>query len=246
MKIYATIGFPLSHSFSKQYFTEKIEREGITDAFYYSFPLSSIDALPALLNDNSALKGLAVTIPYKEKVLKYVTNLSEEVKQIGAANCIKVRKNVLTAYNTDIIGFEKSFIINLKPQHKKALVLGTGGASKAVQYVLKKLGIDFLVVSRNNNAAENYIHYSKLTELVIKEYNIIINATPLGMSPAEDTCPDLPYHLLTANHYLFDLVYKPAKTLFLQKGDEQGSITENGFEMLIIQAEENWKIWNED
>ena len=245
MKIYGTIGFPLTHSFSKQYFTEKIEREGISGSFYYSFPLSSIDALPALLTNHPSLKGLAVTIPYKEKVLKYVTHLSEEVKQIGAANCIRITGNELIAFNTDIIGFEKSFVKKLKAPHKKALVLGTGGASKAVQYVLKKLGIDFLVVSRNNNAAENGIHYSKLTELVIKEYNIIINATPLGMSPAEDTCPDLPYHLLTANHYLFDLVYKPAKTLFLQKGDEQGCITENGFEMLIIQAEENWKIWNE-
>ena len=244
MKIYGTIGFPLTHSFSKQYFTEKIEREGISEAFYYSFPLSSIDALPTLLNDHPSLKGLAVTIPYKEKVLKYVTNLSEEVKQIGAANCIKVRGNILTAYNTDIIGFEKSFVKKLKAPHKKALVLGTGGASKAVQYILKKLGIEFLIVSRST--ADNFIQYSALTESLIKEYNIIINCTPLGMSPAEDGCPNLPYRLLTASHYLFDLVYKPAKTLFLQKGAEQGAVIENGFEMLIIQAEENWRIWNED
>jgi len=244
MKIYGTIGFPLTHSFSKQYFTEKIEREGIRDSFYYSFPLSSIDALPTLLNDHPSLKGLAVTIPYKEKVLKYVTNLSEEVKQIGAANCIKVRGNILTAYNTDIIGFEKSFVKKLKAPHKKALVLGTGGASKAVQYILKKLGIEFLIVSRST--ADNFIQYSALTESLIKEYNIIINCTPLGMSPAEDGCPNLPYRLLTASHYLFDLVYKPAKTLFLQKGAEQGAVIENGFEMLIIQAEENWRIWNED
>jgi len=244
MKIYGTIGFPLTHSFSKQYFTEKIEREGISEAFYYSFPLSSIDALPTLLNDHPSLEGLAVTIPYKEKVLKYVTNLSEEVKQIGAANCIKVRGNILTAYNTDIIGFEKSFVKKLKAPHKKALVLGTGGASKAVQYILKKLGIEFLIVSRST--ADNFIQYSALTESLIKEYNIIINCTPLGMSPAEDGCPNLPYRLLTASHYLFDLVYKPAKTLFLQKGAEQGAVIENGFEMLIIQAEENWRIWNED
>jgi len=244
MKIYGTIGFPLTHSFSKQYFTEKIEREGISEAFYYSFPLSLIDALPTLLNDHPSLKGLAVTIPYKEKVLKYVTNLSEEVKQIGAANCIKVRGNILTAYNTDIIGFEKSFVKKLKAPHKKALVLGTGGASKAVQYILKKLGIEFLIVSRST--ADNFIQYSALTESLIKEYNIIINCTPLGMSPAEDGCPNLPYRLLTASHYLFDLVYKPAKTLFLQKGAEQGAVIENGFEMLIIQAEENWRIWNED
>ena len=245
MKIYGTIGFPLTHSFSKQYFTEKIEREGIMDAFYYSFPLSSIDELPTLLKSHPSLKGLAVTIPYKEKVLKYVTHLSEDVKQIGAANCIKVRGNLLSAYNTDIIGFEKSFVKNLKALHKKALVLGTGGASKAVQYVLKKLNIDFLVVSRYESNAANFIQYNHITENIIHEYTIIINATPLGMSPAEDTCPDLPYGLLTANHYLFDLVYKPAKTLFLQKGEEHGAVIENGFEMLIIQAEENWKIWNE-
>lgn len=246
MTTYGTIGFPLTHSFSRQYFTDKIEREGIVDAAYYSFPLTTIEEFPAFLNNNLTLKGLSVTIPYKEQVLKYVTHQSEEVTQIGAANCIKIRGDQLTAYNTDIIGFEKSFIKNLKPDHKKALVLGTGGASKAVQYVLKKLEIDFLVVSRHASACSNFIQYSQITEAVIKEYGIIINATPLGMSPAEETCPDLPYHFLTTGHYLFDLVYKPAKTLFLQKGEAQGAIIVNGFEMLIIQAEENWIRWNED
>lgn len=246
MTTYGTIGFPLTHSFSRQYFTEKIEREGIVDAAYYSFPLTTIEEFPAFLNNNLTLKGLSVTIPYKEQVLKYVTHQSEEVTQIGAANCIKIRGDQLTAYNTDIIGFEKSFIKNLKPDHKKALVLGTGGASKAVQYVLKKLEIDFLVVSRHASTCSNFIQYSQITEAVIKEYGIIINATPLGMSPAEESCPDLPYHFLTTGHYLFDLVYKPAKTLFLQKGEAQGAIIVNGFEMLIIQAEENWIRWNED
>jgi len=246
MTTYGTIGFPLTHSFSKQYFTEKMQREGIEDAVYHSFPLSTIEEFPRFLINNPTLKGLSVTIPYKEQVLKYVTRLSEEVKQIGAANCIKVRGKELTAYNTDIIGFERSFVKNLKPHHKKALILGTGGASKAVQYVLKKLGIDFLTVSRNEHAAEQIIHYDQIAESIIKDHHIIINATPLGMSPAEDTCPDLPYSLLTAGHYLFDLVYKPAKTLFLQKGEEQGAVIINGFEMLIIQAEENWVRWNDD
>ena len=246
MTTYGTIGFPLTHSFSRQYFTEKIEREGITDAVYYSFPLATIEEFPGFLSNNPSLKGLSVTIPYKEQVLKYVTHLSDEVKQIGAANCIKIRGDELTAYNTDIIGFEKSFGKNLKPNHKKVLLLGTGGASKAVQYVLKKLGIDFLVVSRNQTAAENFIQYNQITEGIIKEYNIIINATPLGMSPAEHTCPDLPYSFLTNENYLFDLVYKPAKTLFLQKGEKQGAVIVNGFEMLLIQAEENWLRWNED
>lgn len=246
MKTYGTIGFPLAHSFSKQYFTEKIEREGIPDSAYYSFPLKNIDEFPEFLKNNPTLKGLAVTIPYKEKVLQYVSHLSDEVKQIGAANCIKVSQNVLTAYNTDIIGFEKSFAKNLKPHHKKALILGTGGASKAVQYVHKKMGIEFLVVSRNEMDARNFIQYNEITASIIKKYHIIVNATPLGMSPADDTCPDLPYHLLSTDHYLFDLVYKPPKTLFLQKGEQQGATVINGFEMLVLQAEENWIRWNED
>jgi shikimate dehydrogenase len=244
MKTYGIIGYPLTHSFSQQYFTEKIKREGIAGAVFYTFPLTTIEEFPAFLNDHPLLKGLAVTIPYKEKVLKYITHLSDEVKQIGAANCIRIKGKELTAFNTDIIGFERSFVKNLKTQHKKALVLGTGGSSKAVRYVLKKLGIEFLVVSRNENTAENCIQYSKLTEAIINEYKIIINTSPLGMSPAENTCPDIPYQLLTPGHYLYDLVYAPAKTLFLQKGEEHGAVIENGFEMLIIQAEENWKIWN--
>lgn len=244
MKTYGIIGYPLTHSFSQKYFMEKIEREGVVDAVFHTFPLTIIDELPALLSNNPSLKGLAVTIPYKEKVLQYVNYLSEEVEQIGAANCIRINGDELTAFNTDIIGFEQSFVKKLQPQHKKALILGTGGASKAVQYVLKKLGIEFLIVSRN--ASENSIRYADITESVIKEHNIIINSTPLGMSPSEDTCPDIPYHLLNTDHYLYDLVYTPAKTLFLQKGEERGAPIENGFEMLIIQAEENWRIWNED
>jgi shikimate dehydrogenase len=246
MKTYGIIGYPLTHSFSQKYFTEKIEREGVADAVFHTFPLTTIEELPALLSSHPSLTGLAVTIPYKEKVLQFVTHLSEEVKQIGAANCISIKGNELIAYNTDIIGFEKSFVKNLQSHHKKALVLGTGGASKAVQYVLKKLSIDFLIVSRKENAAENCIQYNEVSEAVIAQYNIIINTTPLGMLPDENTCPELPYHLLTPHHYLYDLVYAPAKTLFLQKGEQQGAVIENGFEMLIIQAEENWRIWNAD
>jgi shikimate dehydrogenase len=244
MKTYGLIGFPLTHSFSKKYFTDKIEKEEVAEAVFDLFPLNTIEDFPALLNTHPTLQGIAVTIPYKEQVLKYVTHLSEEVRQIGAANCIKIDSDELTAYNTDIIGFEKSFVKHLNPNRKKALVLGIGGASKAVQYVLQKLEIDFLLVSRNTS--ENSIRYADITETLIQDHNIIINSTPLGMSPSEDTCPDIPYHLLTADHYLYDLVYAPAKTLFLQKGEEHGATIENGFEMLIIQAEENWRIWNED
>ncbi len=246
MAAYGIIGYPLTHSFSKQYFTEKIEREGIADATFHSFPLTAIKDFPTLLKANLLLKGLSVTIPYKETVLQYINHLSAEAEQIGAANCIKIRWNELTAYNTDIIGFEETFVKNLKPSHKKALVLGTGGASKAVQYVLKKLGIAFLVVSRNGNKGDDFIQYGQITNDIIQEYNIIVNATPLGMSPGDDTCPDIPYSFLTTDHYLYDLVYRPAKTLFLQKGEEHGSVIMNGYQMLIIQAEANWKIWNED
>ena len=245
MKTYGIIGFPLTFSFSKQYFTEKIEREEFADAVYHSFPLHTIEEFPDILLANSTLKGLSVTIPYKEKVLQYLTEVSDEVAEIGATNCIRIRGNKLTGFNTDIIGFEKSFIKQLKPGHKKALVLGTGGASKAVQYVLKKLAIDFLVVSRSENSQPDFIQYKEITETLVKEYTVVVNCTPLGMSPDEDTCPDIPYNLLTADHYLFDLVYKPAKTLFLKKGEEMRAAICNGYEMLIIQAEENWRIWNE-
>ena len=246
MKTYGIIGYPLTHSFSKQYFTEKIEREGVADAVFHSFPLATIDELPALLDGNPTLTGLAVTIPHKEKVLKYVTHISEEVKQIGAANCIKIRGLELSAYNTDIIGFERSFTKHLKTNHKKALVLGSGGSSKAVQYVLQKMKIDFLVVSRNKTGTENSIEYNQITESFLQQYPVIINTTPLGMSPDENSCPDIPYTFVTAENYLYDLVYAPTKTLFLKKGEAQGAVIENGFEMLIIQAEENWRIWNED
>jgi len=244
MRTYGLIGFPLTHSFSRQYFTEKIEKEAVADAVFHSFPLNSINEFPALLADHPSLKGLAVTIPYKEQVLRYLTHLSPEATVIGAVNCIRISNGTLTGYNTDIIGFERSFVKKAGPAHKKALVLGTGGASKAVQYVLQKLGIDFLVVSRNETGAENAIRYQQINEAIMQEYSIIINSTPLGMSPDEDTCPDIPYHLITPTHYLYDLVYKPAKTLFLQKGEEQGAAIENGYEMLIIQADENWRIWN--
>ena len=165
--------------------------------------------------------------------------------EIGATNCISIKDGKLTAYNTDIIGFEKSFVKKLLSNHTKALVLGTGGASKAVQFVLKKIGIQFLVVSRNISEHKKFIQYSQVTKEIMDTYSIIINATPLGMSPLELTCPPIPYASITPQHYLYDLVYKPEKTLFLQKGELQGATIENGYEMLLIQAEENWKRWNE-
>lgn len=246
MNVYGIIGFPLTHSFSKQYFTDKIKNEGIAEAVYDSFPIKSIEEFPGLLKSFATLKGLSVTIPYKEKVLKYVTHLSPEVIEIGATNCIKVKGDELSAFNTDIVGFKESFVKRLGSGHTAALVLGTGGSSKAVQYVLQKLGIDFLIVSRTTGKKENSIQYDQVTPEVINKYKIIINCTPLGMSPDEATCPQIPYNILTKDHFLFDLVYNPSRTLFLQKGIEQGALICNGYEMLVIQAEANWKIWNSD
>ena len=242
MNLYGLIGYPLGHSFSKKYFTEKFEREGLKDCSFEAYPISSIDQFPALLKDNPSLRGIAVTIPYKEQVLQYINEFSDEVKFIGAANCIKIAGNHLTAYNTDIIGFQRSFEKKLRQVNKKVLILGTGGASKAVEYVLQKMNIAYLSVSRNPK--DNMIGYDAIDKKIMNDYNIIINCSPVGTTPNENTCPDIPYELITSDHYLFDLVYNPQKTLFLKKGEEKGAAIENGYEMLVIQAEENWKLWN--
>ncbi len=245
MKLYGLIGFPLGHSFSKQYFTEKFEREGIDDCRFETFPIGSINEFSSLLKNNPSLKGLSVTIPYKEQVLQYVDDISDEVKVIGATNSIKISNGKLTAYNTDIAGFERSFVKLLKPHHTKAMILGTGGASKAVQYVLTKLNIDFLVVTRNKRSGDQ-ITYDDIDEAVMKKYAVIINCSPVGMYPNDTIAPAIPYQLISADHYLYDLVYKPAETLFLKNGKERGAAVENGYEMLLIQAEESWRIWNSD
>ncbi len=244
MRLYGLIGYPLEHSFSGRYFTEKFIREGLLDCSFKVFPIPAIQQLPDLLKANPALKGLSVTIPYKEQVLQYVNQLSNEVKLIGATNSLRISNNILIAYNTDIAGFEKSFVQFLKPQHTKALVLGTGGASKAVQFVLKKLNFVFLLVSRSESLKNNVINYSMLSESIMNEYSVIINCTPAGMWPKVNDCPDMPYNLVTPNHYFFDLIYTPAKTLFLLKAEEKGATIKNGYDMLIIQAEESWKLWN--
>jgi shikimate dehydrogenase len=245
MKLYGLIGYPLGHSFSKQYFTEKFEKEGLRDCFFEAFPINSVNQFKNLLIENPQLKGMAVTIPYKEQVLQFVDELSDEVKYIGATNSIKIAGSKLVAYNTDIIGFEQSFVKQLNPFHKKALILGTGGASKAVQYVLRKLGIQFLVVSRVEDLTKGFIQYHSIDKKMMDDYTVIINCTPVGMSPNENVAPEIPYHFISAKHYLYDLVYKPARTLFLQKGEGMGATIQNGYEMLLIQAEASWKIWND-
>jgi shikimate dehydrogenase len=243
MKRYGLIGYPLSHSFSQKYFTDKFQREQITDCVYENFPLADIREFSTLIQQYADLRGLNVTIPYKEKVIPFLTEQSDVVKATGACNCIKINNGRLTGYNTDVIGFENSLKPLLQPHHTKALVLGTGGAAKAVHYVLNKLGISFTEVSRTPSKAAQ-IAYDKIGEATMSEYLLIINTSPIGMYPKVDECPPLPYQHLTSKHYLYDLVYNPAKTLFLQKGEAQGAAIKNGHDMLIIQAEEGWRIWN--
>jgi shikimate dehydrogenase len=246
MKLYGLIGYPLGHSFSKKYFTEKFIKEGITDCRYELFAIPSIKDLPLVINSNPDLKGLNVTIPYKQNVLEYVNETSDAVKKIGAANTIKFDGDKIIAYNTDVIGFENSLLQKLKPSHQKALVLGTGGSSKAIQYVLKKLGIDFLLVTRSQSLQQGSINYSMVDEAIIKDHQLVINCTPVGMYPNVNEYPQLPYKFLSDQHYLYDLIYKPEKTLFLKRGEERGARIQNGLDMLTIQAEESWKIWNTD
>ena len=243
MNEYGLIGFPLGHSFSKQYFTQKFEKEGIQDCSFTLFPLENIEQLNDLLSTQPHLKGLAVTIPYKQSVIPFLHSISNEAAEIAAVNCIEFLPEGLKGHNTDVTGFKKSFLPFLKHHHTKALVLGTGGGSKAVQFVLSKMGIPFLLVSRfpENDASISYLQVNKQ---LLREYTIVINTTPVGMYPYENNCPDIPYQCITPNHFLFDLIYKPEETKFLQMGKEKGATIKNGYQMLIIQAEENWRIWN--
>ncbi len=247
--LFGLIGYPLAHSFSKKYFNQKFEIEGMTDCHYDLFPLKNIEELPELVKKHHNLKGLNVTIPYKEAVLNFLEDIGLEAKRIGAVNTIKIEKGVLSGHNTDVFGFEHSLRNFLKlpgtedqKPFLKALLLGTGGAAKAVAHVFKKLGIEFLVVSRHPGKAD--LTYDDLDEGLIKNHLLIVNSTPLGMSPIVEKCPAIPYDFLTNSHFLFDLVYNPEKTLFLKKGALRGSRTRNGLEMLYLQAEKAWSVWN--
>jgi shikimate dehydrogenase len=242
MRRYGLIGYPLTHSFSKKYFAEKFQREGITEAAYELYALKQISELPQLIDSTPDLEGLNVTIPYKQSVFQYIHSRDNLPTGLDACNCIKIRNGKTYAFNTDVVGFEKSFAAARKPHHKRALILGNGGATAAVAFVLKKLDISFQIVSRMIHD-ESTLTYDDLNETLIKSHNVIINTTPLGMYPSIESCPPIPYQHLTSQHYLFDLVYNPEKTLFLKKGEEQGASIKNGLEMLIIQAEESWKIW---
>lgn len=264
---FGLIGFPLGHSFSKGFFTEKFAREGI-DAQYLNFEIPDATMLFDVLRDNPELKGLNVTLPHKQAVIPLLDELSDEAREIGAVNVIRIRDGKLKGFNSDIIGFTDSIRPLLQPHHKKALVLGTGGASKAICVGLNHLGLEWKYVSRNggqgagskeqeNTSCPNNplapcplplapLNYSDLTPEVMAEYTVIVNCTPVGMFPKVDAAPAIPYELLTPQHLLFDCVYNPEDTLFMQKGRTQGATVKNGLEMLHLQAEASWKFWNGD
>jgi len=242
MKGYGLIGRPLKHSFSKAYFTEKFQKEGIENCRYENFELANIQELPLLLKAHPELLGFNITIPYKKEVLPFLHAADSLVDAVGACNCIKIEKGQLHGYNTDVIGFQNALQPHLKPHHTKALVLGTGGSSGAVRFALSRLNIEILSVSREKN--DQAIAYSELDETILKSHTVIINTTPVGMFPNIDAAPDLPYQLVTEEHLLFDLIYNPAKTRFLQLGEAQKATIVNGYTMLLLQAEESWRIWN--
>ena len=246
MKKFGIIGYPLGHSFSPGYFNEKFANEGI-DAHYDKYELPVITDLQAIIDYTPDLCGFNVTIPYKEKVMSYLDNVSPEARAIGAVNVVKVTRKdgdtpYLEGYNSDVIGFMRSIEPLLDKHHKKALVLGTGGASKAVSYGLHQLGIETVLVSRSQK--DKTIQYQQITPELLNEYTVIVNCTPCGMAPHFNECPDIPYEALTKQHLLYDLVYNPDETLFLKKGKAQGALTKNGLEMLLLQAEAGWEIWN--
>lgn len=247
MDKYGLIGYPLGHSFSISYFNQKFQDEGI-DAVYENYEIPTIDALDEVLGSNPNLRGLNVTIPYKEKVLPYLDNISPEARAIGAVNVIKVihegKDIVLKGYNSDVIGFTKSIEPMLdKKWHQKALILGTGGASKAVDFGLRNLGLETVFVSRYERSGT--IQYKSITPEVVKEYNVIVNCTPVGMYPKTEQCPPLPYEAMDSHTILYDLIYNPDQTLFMKRGEQYGAQTKNGLEMLLLQAFASWEFWHE-
>ena len=247
MDKYGLIGYPLGHSFSISYFNQRFQDEGI-NAVYENFEIPTIEALDEVLNLNPELKGLNVTIPYKEKVIPYLDSISPEARAIGAVNVIKVShegKSVkLKGYNSDVIGFTKSIEPMIeKKWHKKALILGTGGASKAINYGLRNLGLETVFVSRYERP--DTIQYQNITPDIIREYNVIVNCTPLGMYPKTEECPQLPYEAMDSHTILYDLIYNPDETLFMKRGAEYGANVKNGLEMLLLQAFASWEFWHE-
>lgn len=247
MRTFGLIGFPLSHSFSKKFFTEKFEKEKIPDCIYELFPMEKVELVLSLLADNESLCGFNITIPHKVSIIPYLDQVDIAAAEIGAVNCVRVSrvdgKWSLKGFNTDAYGFAESLKPLLKSNHRKALIFGNGGAAKAVKYVLQTLEIPFQVVSRKGGV--NEISYQEVTPAVLQGHQLLINTTPLGMSPHTDTAPAIPYDALGEGHLAYDLVYNPLETLFLSKAKTQGATVKNGLEMLYLQAERSWEIWND-
>ena len=254
MTTYGLIGYPLGHSFSRKFFTEKFEQEDI-DAQYLNFEIPSIEEFPNIIASHPELRGLNVTIPYKQQVMQYLDEISPEAKAIGAVNVVRCQPSTvncqpkLTGYNSDVIGFVESIKPLLKPHHQKALILGTGGASKAIHYGLEeKLGMETLFVSRKLstvNCQLSTITYNDITKDLLQDYTVIVNCSPVGMFPHVGECPALPYEAMNENHLLYDLVYNPLETLFMKKGAAQGATVKNGLEMLHLQAIASWEFWTQ-
>ena len=277
-KIFGLIGYPLSHSFSKKYFTEKFEKENIPDYEYNLYPIEDINQFTQLIANNPSIAGLNVTIPFKESIIPFLDELDETAKAVAAVNCIKIKKAppnlpegeellptshyfregrggpLLIGYNTDVYGFRQSIKPFLETQHERALILGTGGASKAVAYVLKEIGIDCYFVSRNKEQAlrsknqdlsNKFFLYEELNENMINAFKLIVNTTPVGMFPNINEAPEIPYNFISSSHLLYDLIYNPNETEFLKRGKLQGASTVNGLSMLHQQAEEAWRVWND-
>lgn len=244
MTRYGLIGFPLGHSFSRKYFSEKFRSENISDHSYELFPIEEISMLPGLISANPDLCGLNVTIPYKKEVLEYLTDHSHLPMGLNACNCIRIKDDRRIGFNTDVTGFRLSIQPLLKPHHTHALILGNGGATAAVKFALQQLNLDYAVVSRSKTPGAD-LEYGVLDKEIMARYTVIINTTPLGTYPDTSLFPRIPYELITGKHLLYDLVYNPEITSFMKKGSDQGAMVKNGYDMLVIQAEESWKIWND-
>jgi len=243
---FGLIGKKLSHSFSKKYFEEKFVTLGLNSYSYNNFELENIKEFPSLIQANPDLSGLNVTVPYKEEVMPYLNEISEEAKIIGAVNCIKIMNGKTKGYNTDEFGFRFSIKPFLEPKHNRALIFGTGGSSKAVAYALKSIGVEYyFLTSSDTKKAPNTFFYSELNPVILKQFLLLVNCTPLGMFPNSNEAPAIPYEQITPDHLTYDLIYNPEETLFLRKCREQGAITINGLSMLKLQAEKSWEIWNE-
>ena len=243
MRLFGLVGYPLTHSFSQSYFTQKFSSMGMGEELAYeNFSIPDIEELPYLLIQKKYLEGFNITIPYKKQVIPFLHQLTPEVAEMGACNCVRIKNKKLIGYNTDIIGFENSLKPFLQKQHTHALILGTGGAAAAVEFVLRKLNISYLNVSRTS--VDQTIQYNQLNKALLSQYQLIINTSPVGQYPNVEQVPQIPYEFLGPKHHLYDLIYNPTETQFLLKGKAQGASVQNGYEMLVLQAEESWRIWN--